>query len=302
MASLDLDQPFAGLEFRWIERERLFVDETYQRLHIRHKHVGNIVKTWTPDHFGALNVAPRPDGLYAVIDGQHRLLALDQMGIRPTSKVPCIVHSTANEPLTFVHLNRRAILDPMEEFRASLEGEEPDAIELQRAVMQAGFEVALTTVSTASKRRDRSLYCIKRLQKLVADYGGPALTELLRFVDDTWPHDKDALTSHILGGLAAFRDIYVRMYDPAILVQALQTAGPRNILRDAREVASTGGGANSSVLMQVVRSIRKVYMQAGGVRLPEPERILRDRARAGRQLVSTEVPLYHYPQEQGASQ
>ena len=291
--AFDPKRPFPNLDFAWIAREQLIIDETYQRMHIRHKHVGNIIRNWTPDHFGALNVAPRDDGFFAVIDGQHRLIALDEMGIQPTTAIPCVVHGTSNEPITFVNLNQRAILDPMEDFRARLEGEDSAAWELKNAVEAAGFSIALQRLSFTTERQEKTLYAIKRLQTLMQRYGSDFVTELLAYMGRIWPTDRDAFTSSILGGMAVFMDVYRDMYDPNELARALQTVGPRTLLREARETSVSGTGG---IGYAVARRMRVAYMGPGR-RLPDIDRVLRERARAARRQ---DVPTYQFPKAEDA--
>lgn len=64
--------------FEILPLDRLFL-ETYQRT-LNPQKVKRIVREFDPSKLGVLMISERPDGRYAVIDGQHRMTALREMG------------------------------------------------------------------------------------------------------------------------------------------------------------------------------------------------------------------------------
>lgn len=72
--------PLPDPKFMQIVANKLFVDRSYQRDRIVMPWVRKIAAGFDPDKFHPLIVSARPDGRFAVIDGQQRLAAIDLMG------------------------------------------------------------------------------------------------------------------------------------------------------------------------------------------------------------------------------
>lgn len=80
-----------GVEM-WINTDELKIDEDTQRGIMRGQ-VERIIREFNPSSFGRLTVSFRKDGYY-VTNGQHRLVALQQIGI---AQAPCIVIENPEE-------------------------------------------------------------------------------------------------------------------------------------------------------------------------------------------------------------
>jgi hypothetical protein len=61
-------------ELTWVDVDLIDVDESYQR-DADGRRVGRILESFRWDHFGAVVLARKPDGRFAVTDGQHRVKA-----------------------------------------------------------------------------------------------------------------------------------------------------------------------------------------------------------------------------------
>lgn len=79
------DQPG---EFAWINKNELFVDETYQRKHSERK-INRLAAKWSWQACGVLCVALRPDCKWFIFDGWHRKRAADLRD--DITKLPCMV-------------------------------------------------------------------------------------------------------------------------------------------------------------------------------------------------------------------
>ena len=77
-------------ELRWVDVTLIDVDHNYQR-EVDGKAVERILADFRWDHFGAVVLAAKPDGRFAVTDGQHRVKAAQ---LHPqVSDVPALVTS-----------------------------------------------------------------------------------------------------------------------------------------------------------------------------------------------------------------
>ena len=112
---MDNEEP--KIKSEWIPIDKLVVDDNYQRGEVSKKNTIYMATNFDWDLFGAILVAKRNDGKYAVIDGQQRLLAIKYrneylMGF--ISKVPAIISHSADakdEADKFLKINnqRRAV-------------------------------------------------------------------------------------------------------------------------------------------------------------------------------------------------
>lgn len=128
-------------ELRWIETPALLIDRTYQRdiLEKGAANIRRIVTSFRWSRFGALLVADRGDGRFAVIDGQHRTVAAVLLSI---PKVPCLVItcSIEEEARSFAAVNGGVTqLHGLQIYRARLAAKAPEAVALQKLCDDCGI-------------------------------------------------------------------------------------------------------------------------------------------------------------------
>lgn len=125
--------------------DQLVIDEGYQRglSAAGMRLIRRIAESWDWSSYKPLSVAPCGDGRYEVIDGQHTAIGAATNGAIET--LPCLVlqaGSVAERAAAFVGINRdRISLTPYALFRARVAAEEPDAVSVQQAVLDAGVEL-----------------------------------------------------------------------------------------------------------------------------------------------------------------
>lgn len=132
--------------FEWVDKDKLFVDHAYQRLARTERSVRAIrkmVTTFRWAKFQPITVALRADGRYAVVDGQHRALAvIHHPGIL---SIPCWIveaEQVSDQAGVFVGVNGdRSAMTPLQVFRAELAACEPDAIDVKRVLDMSGIEI-----------------------------------------------------------------------------------------------------------------------------------------------------------------
>lgn len=126
----------------WLALPQLVIDEEYQRgLSIRSlRLIETMVSSWDWNHFKPLSVAPRDDGTYEIVDGQHTAIAAATHG--SIENLPCLVLSAetqAGRASAFVAINtNRLTLTPFALYRARVSAGEPEAVAVFEAIEAQG--------------------------------------------------------------------------------------------------------------------------------------------------------------------
>lgn len=133
-------------ELRWIKKERLRIDHSYQRDAVQtDPKVKRIASEWSWVACGALIVALR-DKSYFVIDGHHRASAA--MKRSDISTLPCIVFRSSgakDEASGFLRANKhRKPMSSIDSFKALVTSGSDDAKFVQELVQSRGLVVKQT--------------------------------------------------------------------------------------------------------------------------------------------------------------
>lgn len=157
----------------WIEIARLRIDESYQRpvMQRGRKNIASIVTDFRWNRFSPLVVTPIPDDLFAVIDGQHRAIGANRLGIK---KVPCQIVTVAPKEAgrIFAIINGNVTpMSPQYLFKAELASGQKWAVSLHRICKAAGLE-PLTYPVQISKQKPRQTMMIGTLRHRIDRYGG----------------------------------------------------------------------------------------------------------------------------------
>lgn len=129
--------------FDYIDKRKLFVDPTYQRDGSNTK-ANSIASEWNWVACSCICVNDRQDGTFAVIDGQHRVLAA--MKRDDIDKLPCLVFSLgsiAEEAKGFLDTNSgNRVPRMMEKFKAMRAMDDMAATELESLVSAHGLVIS----------------------------------------------------------------------------------------------------------------------------------------------------------------
>lgn len=199
---------------------RLIIDPTYQRP-LDTRRVAKMAADYDPALIGVLEVSRRPDGTYAVIDGQHRwalLLDVADDGTDPT--VACKVHhdlTVDDEAALFFDIDAsRRKLTGWDRWTARRGAGDPVVVEIEAAVHACGLR-------TSEYRTPGGVSSTVALET-VYDLGGTELlTECLQLVLNVWRDDPDALSRAVIEGFAYLLTGYPReQLDLSRLITQLQ--------------------------------------------------------------------------------
>lgn len=238
-------------EYRVLLVDQLFVDDRYQRP-VSH-FADQIVGDWNPMQVGALIVAERADGTFAVVDGQHRLAAARTIGER---FLPCVVLreiTLEQEAELFAKLQtERRNVRPTQRFRAEVVAGKPRAVFIARELERRDIELTQTSGRMASAN---SLAAIAALES-VYDRDPDTLVEVLDLLVAAWPQTRGRFANELIRGVAAFLFAHPQADRPRLL-RALEESTPEEIgERSTNLRKGVGmGGASAVYTRRVIEAL-----------------------------------------------
>lgn len=172
----------------------LITTDKYQR-DIIQPHLNGLVVAFDPELVGVLMVSPRKAGGYYVWDGNHRLEALKKKGY---THWHCMVtdKSPIESAIAFEETNDRVRrVSPIQKHEARLFRDDPKALELEEALMDADCHVGKAGLGHVGA----VTACYTVLEK----YGAEVLTKTLRVLNWAWGiEDKSARSAALIGGIS----------------------------------------------------------------------------------------------------
>lgn len=219
---------------------QLHVDDRYQRT-LSPSFVKFLVRGFNETLLGVLNVSDRGNGHYYVLDGQHRLEAMKQLG-RMTA--PCIVHqgmTPAEEGEYFNGINRQRRMPTFyDSFKARLFYGDPQAVAIQAIADEVGIPLSANTPQ--KNGHSVALTCHSTLADIYEQYGAASLQRVLQFICHTWPQTQDALSQQMIIGVARFLEAYQGLITETEATRKLSLVSPLKLSRDA--YAYSGNASN----------------------------------------------------------
>lgn len=160
LRNIEFDAKDFGIEM-WIPTEQLMIDEETQR-GIMVSQVEKIINEFNPTSFGRITVSKRANG-YFVTNGQHRLIALRQIGIE---KAPCIVVENPYEDekemkkfdaINFLEINQNSqAVRAIDKYRIGVSAQLQDWLNVKQVIEENGLRAGTTRNSV------NALACIHR--------------------------------------------------------------------------------------------------------------------------------------------
>ena len=203
------------------------VTEQYQRV-LNMKNVAGIVKNFDPAKLGVLVVSYRADGTYAVLDGQHRLTALRQLGYDATNCIVLEGMTVQQEADYFRRQNEnKQSLRINDTFNASLWAEDAESLRIKALMDKYGFR-------HGKSGQPMCICAIGALQRILRRFGDRALELTLACIAATWPHDSTILRGEMLAGLGEFWRRYGEQLTVAQFEARMRKHLPLEMYQEAR--------------------------------------------------------------------
>lgn len=234
-----MDKTLTTGSLEWIDVSALLVDPEYQR-ELSPQWVRKIANEFDPDVLGVLVVSRRADGNIYVVDGQHRVAAILEMGWHD-QKVPCNVYdglSLEDEAKIFWKpQTSRKYLAPGPRFRARLIAGEPEALKIREIVEANGFSI---TVNAGGAGPEKSISAVSALEH-VHSRGAGMLDEVMGLIRDAYGDADERVGLPIIGGLETFCQKYRGRYDRERLIKILRENTMTSIAAQGADLARVTG-------------------------------------------------------------
>lgn len=183
----------------------LFVDHRYQR-GVKKSSVRNLVENWTWKRYLPVIVAPRGgsgNDRYAIIDGQQRFMAAQELGIEELPAIMLVAASLEEEAELFVGANTGASVGAGDRFKAEYLRKEPRYITIAAAVEASGFTLGCLKESTGGAPHYRDPYSIDAVGTIENIFDMGYLNKTLDVISESFGNApvKDMVTGPFLQGV-----------------------------------------------------------------------------------------------------
>lgn len=186
------EQPAPMLD--WVPIARLLIDDDYQRplAHSNWAAIQKIAANFQWAHFSPILVAPVENGLFAIIDGQHRVHAAAICGFL-TVPAMVVLMPRAGQAAAFAAVNGMRVNVTLPQlYRAALAAGEGWAVRCDAVVASAGCRLMGYNVSAAN-RKQREIYAVGLVRKMVLGGQADAVRAVLTGLANCAARDKVAL-------------------------------------------------------------------------------------------------------------
>ena len=246
-----------------VDRDRLVVDKRYQR-ELNAKRIEKIVEDFRSEIFGVILVSPRTDGTYAVIDGQHRVVAAGLLGFPSVPALVTHTESAQHEAENFVGVNTlRKKTTPFQNWTAAAFSD-PSSLEAQTDQF-----LATLGLKVGSQGGPKTIKAVGTL-KSVLDRGGlPLLRDTINLMYRHFHGLDNAYADKLIKGVATFLYIYEDKItwdklDSAVsneLMKVGSTMTPTRILQQASVLQGVQPGLIANRFLKCYNSQNKTKHQ-----------------------------------------
>jgi len=211
--------------------------------------VRQIVAEYDPAALRTLAVSARRNGTFVVLDGQHRLAALKQLGMANGHLVACEIYeglTLQEEAELFLKLNDGRKPSYREAFDVRLTARDPDALAVKDIIEECGF-----TVGHKNGAKDGSIAAIAKCEAVYKGFSNNSdrrypiiLKQALFTLKGAWGATSHAVQAPLIEGTGRF---YLRYGIENVQVDHLinnlskYPGGPNRLIEWAKQHAATIG-------------------------------------------------------------
>ena len=234
--------------------------------------VKRLAREFDPDAVFVLAVWHRPDGRYVIIDGQHRVLAMRELGI--DELVPCYVYEnmTADQACErFLELNHRRNVAATDKFRIGVGAGIPECVGANQIINERGLVIE----GDNSRNGAPAIACAATLRRYWSHQprertGPQALGCALDAAITAWGAEGDALNGTVIGGLARLHLDNPWIESKALSDRLAKAGPPARLLGTAKSLSTLHRGQNLDACM--AKACGDIYnmrrSESGRIRVP----------------------------------
>ena len=233
-------------ELLWVKIDDLIIDRTYQR-ECSPTHAQSILVNFRWAYFQAITVTRLESGRYAVLDGQHRVIAAR---IHPEIKVlPAIcvaAPSIEEQAASFSIINRtHRYVSPVELYFAALAANDPAVVGLEACLRRCGVSVASGVASGSRLLPAGQLRTVAKVRSIYERFGDAHLSEVLTAIAEAWPNKPAQYSNWSISAVSAS----LRQNVPReAIIAFLKRYSPSEIESHFRLVAKKAGKPVGSIV------------------------------------------------------
>lgn len=260
-----------------LRTDSLTVDHSVQR-GLSPTRVEKMVEKFKENAVGILTVSHRPDGIYHIVDGQHRWAACTKAG---KEHVQCLVYtglSRPDEAALFRVLNETKVVDALDRFRVAVIEGVIDAVDINDIAQQTGWRIPI-------RPSQGTPGVINSPVALMWVYNGAGIKQTrqpavfrqtIEIITAAWGYEPDGMRSDVFKGIGAFLTRYEGMLDLSKVVRMLQSypggalklQGDAKVMRSMRSSAAADSVASIlTTRYNVKRSVNRLPEWFGAARL-----------------------------------
>jgi ParB-like nuclease domain len=213
--------------------------------------VKRLAREFDLDAVFVLAVWHTPDGRYVIIDGQHRVLAMRELGINEL--IPCYVYENMTSEQAcerFLELNHRKNVAAVDKFRLGVGAGIPECVGANRLINERGLVIE----GDHSRNGVPTIACAATLLRYwnhpARERTGPqALSCALDIAIAAWGTDGDALNGTVIGGLARLHLDNPWIESKALSDRLAKSGPPARLLGTAKSLYMLHKGHNLDACM-----------------------------------------------------
>lgn len=248
---------------KWLDLELLIVDPRYQRdtsSRRSQKSIERIVEGFTWRRFQPITVAPVADGKFAILDGQHRVIAAR---MHPAvSQVPCYIVEAPElraQADTFVAVNAdRVSVNQFHMHHAKVAANDPDALHLAEVCRKAGVAIPRYPIPENLIEPKQTL-AIGTIGNLLKQHGDAPVVFALGALAEAYADVGGQIRAPIIKALVEMHRSYGAKLDRPRLIRVLEDHDAKDLEGAAAAMRRFNRKATVSdtILITLVRAYNK---------------------------------------------
>ena len=233
--------------------------EPYQRV-LNNARVKRIADNFDPARVGVLLLSKRGPHSYAIVDGQHRLCAMRQIGV-PDAVCIVVVGLSYEEEANYFRIQTRDTnaLSAYSLYKAGVQAKDEHFLRIEAILLKNEYTVGLSAEPMV-------ITAVNTLSRVMTMQGEAALDLALQSIRDAWHGDSTALRREMLAGVAEFARRYATRFTAETFRQRLGNLLPADLFFEYRSRCEGRVNTNSAfkpIYLQIFCSMLRDYYNKG---------------------------------------